>query len=325
MKNITILGTGGTIASSGRPGAVSEYTVAFSAADLTAGVPGLERFACVTAEQCFNVKSPDLTRAHWLTLARRVNELASDGGVDGIVVTHGTDTMEETAYFLHLTAHTDKPIVLTGAMRPPTATSPDGAMNLYQAVRVAACDESRGKGVLVTFADAIYGAREVQKVISSNLDAFGGRTFGCLGVVHGSEVFFVQQSVKRHTARSEFDVTGLEKLPHVPVFYISPDEDPAALDWYAHNADGLVLAGMGGGSLSDRLADHLRELTDAGLIAVRSTRCLDGVTFWQDQQDARGGTIPSLTLPPPKARVLLALALTRTRDKTEIARMFAEY
>ncbi len=325
MKNIMILGTGGTIASSGRPGAVKDYSLAFSAADLIASVPGLERIANVRAEQVLNVKSPDITRSGWLKLAARINELAAQSDVDGFVVTHGTDTMEETAYFLHLTVKTDKPVVVTGAMRPPTATSPDGAMNLFQAVVAASSDEARGRGVMVVFADGLYGAREVQKTVSSNVAAFGGRQFGCMGIVHGDDVFFVQQSDRRHTARSEFDVRNLSELPRVSVVWISPDDDPRLLDWYAEHCDGLVLAGMGGGSLSDRCSERLRVFTEKGLIAVRSTRCLDGVTVWQDTEDARAGTIPALTLPPHKARVLLMLALTKTRDKNEIARMFAEY
>ena len=325
MKNIMILGTGGTIASSGKPGAVKDYKVAFTAEDLIVSVPVLARLANVRAEQVMNVKSPDITRDGWLKLAQRINELAAQNDVDGFVVTHGTDTMEETAYFLHLTVKTDKPVVMTGAMRPPTATSPDGGMNLIQAVVAASSDEARGKGVMVAFADALYGAREVQKTVSSNVAAFGGRQYGCMGVYRGSEVFFVQQSVKRHTVRSEFDVKGLSELPRVSVVWISPDDDPRFFDWYAQHCDGLVLAGMGGGSLSDRCMNHLRPLTDSGLIAVRSTRCLDGVTVWQETEDARAGTIPALTLPPQKARVLLTLALTVTRDKNEIARMFAEY
>ena len=325
MKNIMILGTGGTIASKGAAGAVKDYAVGLSVDDIAGSVPGLERLARVSTEQVMNVKSPNMTGADWLKLAARINELAARDDIDGFVVTHGTDTMEETAYFLHLTVKTDKPVVMTGAMRPPTAISPDGAMNLCQAVLTAACDDARDKGVLLVFADSIIGAREAQKVVSSSVASFGGRQFGCLGLVHGDDVFFVQQSVKRHTARSEFDVTGLNELPRVPIFTISPDEDPRALDWYAEHCDGLVLAGMGGGSLSNRLADYLRAFTDKGMIAVRSTRCLDGVTVWQKTEDERAGTIPAQTLPPPKARVLLTLALTKTRDKSDVARMFAEY
>ncbi len=325
MKNIMILATGGTIASAGKAGATTDYNVGLLVESLTSSVQGLDRLANISAEQVINIGSSDMTLGNWLTLAKRINELAARPDIDGFVVTHGTDTMEETAYFLHLTVKTDKPVVLTGAMRPATATSADGPLNLYQAVLVASQDEAKGKGVMVVFADTIFGGREVQKMISSSVDAFGGRQYGCMGVIRGDNVFFLQASLKKHTTATEFDVSNLEELPHVPVSYFSVDDEPGVIDWYAEHAAALVLAGSGGAAVSKRWRDYLKQYADKGFIVVRSTRVADGVTVYEEKRDGQAGSIPAMTLPPQKAKVLLTLALTKTCDKAEIARMFKEY
>ena len=325
MKKIMILATGGTIASSGRPGATTDYNVGVLIDSLLDSVPGLDKLADVDAERVLNIGSSDMKRKDWLTIAKRINTLAMDTGIDGFVVTHGTDTMDETAYFLNLVVKTNKPVVLTGAMRPATAMSADGPLNLYQAVLLATQPEAAGKGVMVAFADGFYNGRDVQKITSSKVSAFGGREYGSMGIIRGDHVFFLNQSTKKHTLGTEFDISDLEELPKVSVAYFSVDDDPGVLDYMAAHNDGLVLAGCGGAAVSSAWRDALHEITKDGYPVIRSTRVGNGVTVYEAKRDGNYGSIPALTLPPQKAKVLLMLALTVTRDKAEITRIFETY
>ena len=325
MKKIMILATGGTIASSGKPGGTTDYNVGVLIQELLDSVPGLDKLAEIDARQVFSIGSSSMTLDNWLTIAKQINELAKDDSIDGFVITHGTDTMEDTAYFLNLVVKTHKPVVLTGAMRPATAMSADGPLNLYQAVLVASHPDAVGQGVMVVFADGIYGGRDVQKVVSSKVSAFSCREYGSMGIIRGDHVFFLNRSTKKHTLDTEFDVTGLDALPKVAVAYFSLDDDPGVLDYYANHVDGLVLAGGGGAAVSARWGDVLHEITKDGFPLVRSTRVGNGVTVYEAKRDGLYGSIPALTLPPQKAKVLLTLALTKTRDKAEITRIFETY
>lgn len=220
-KHIYILATGGTIA--GRA-ASEEATTGYQAgaigvADLLAAVPEIRRYAEVEGEQIAAIDSKDMREVIWLRLAARCNALLSREDVDGIVITHGTDTMEETAYFLHLTVHSEKPIVLTGAMRPATAMSADGPMNLLQAVRVAADDEAAGKGVLVVFNGTIESARDAVKMHTTSLDTFRSPEMGALGSVQDGEPVFYRSPLRCHTVHSVFSVKGVTALPRVAILY----------------------------------------------------------------------------------------------------------
>ncbi|WP_234274928.1 asparaginase [Billgrantia zhangzhouensis] len=218
-RTVAIITTGGTISAAGAPGATTNYKDGVFEVDALAGsVPGLSDLAQIKGENFCSQSSTDLTADQWLGLAARVVELTATD-VDGIVITHGTDTLDEIAYFLHLTCHTDKPIVITGAMRPATATSADGPLNLYQAVAVAAHPESAGRGALVVFQDTIYSARDVQKLSTFKVDAFGGREYGCLGYIRDHDLHYLYRSEKRHTSSSEFDLNTVTQLPSVPVLF----------------------------------------------------------------------------------------------------------
>lgn len=287
-------------------------------------VPGIYDLADLQTETILNLSSTDITMADWLNLAKRIAE-ADDSDVDGIVITHGTDTLDELAYFLTLTSITVKPIVITGSMRPATATSADGPLNLYQAVLTAASDQSIGKGALIVFQDAIYAARDCQKISTFKVDAFKSNDFGCLGYIRDDQIFYLNQSVKRHTFNSEFNLKDLNELPRVPVIYYSQDADPGIIEYVAEKSDGFVIAGAGGSSFSKSWRTALFEVTNQGVIVIRSTRTSSGITIYDQVMDGESGTLPSYTLAPQKARILLMLALTKTKNKNEIDRIFREY
>ena len=213
LPNVIILATGGTIAGTG---ASCTTTVGYTAAtvgvqSLINAVPELAKVAKVSGEQVFQIASENMSNEHWLTLAKRVNALLAQPNVDGIVITHGTDTLEETAYFLDLVVKSKKPVVLVGAMRPSTAMSADGPINLYNAVLLAASPEAVGKGVLVAMNDQINAARDVTKTNTSTLDTFRTPELGLLGYIQGSKPFFYRQSTRKHTVDTEFDIAELEQ------------------------------------------------------------------------------------------------------------------
>lgn len=325
MKHIVILALGGTISAAGEAGATTGYhDGVFDVDALVRSVPGIERLARLTGEQLLGVASSNITRRDWLQLARRINELARRDDVDGFVVTHGTDTMEETAYFLHLTVKTEKPVVLTGAMRPATAASADGPLNLYQAVAVAASEEARDQGVMVVFGDTIYGGRDVLKISPFRPEGFSERDFGCLGYVRNERPYIIKRTALPHTSHTEFDITGLDDLPRVEIAYFSIDADEEILSFLAERSDGIVIAGAGGSAFSRIWLDKAAECAKKVPI-VRSTRVGTGITIYDAGTDGTAGTLYAGTLPPQKAKILLMLALSATDDKTEIQRMFEQY
>ena len=294
------------------------------------GVPEIKKVARVKVEQIANISSTDITIAHWITLANRINTIfGDDPDVKGVVVTHGTNTLEETAYFLNLTVKHDRPVIMVGAMRPATAISADGPLNLLNAIRTAVSPEARGKGVLVVMNDEINGARDVSKTNTYRVETFRAGELGLLGYVDGDTVSFYRSSTKRHTDHSEFDVRSLKELPKVDILYSYVQPSVALIKGLlADGVRGIVFAGTGAGLLStserEALSPFLQMSIDSRPVVVRSNRTGNGRVVAQDEHD-KLGMIPGDNLNPQKARILLMLALTKTQDRQEIKRMFQQY
>ena len=327
--NVVILATGGTIAGAGASAANSAtYQAAKVPVDkLLASVPELGNLANVRGEQVFQIASESFTNEHLVKLAKRVSALSKQADVDGIVVTHGTDTLEETAYFLTLTVRTTKPIVVVGSMRPGTALSADGALNLYDAVATAASPTSAGKGVLVTMNDEIHSGRDVAKAVNVRTDAFQS-PWGALGMVVEGQTHWFRAPVKRHTVNSEFDIDRIDSLPAVEIAYGYGNASPTAPQaLVAAGAKAIVHAGTGNGSVSNAVVPALRELRAKGVHIVRSSRVVGGgfVIRNAEQPDDQYDWVAAHDLNPQKARLLTALALTQTNDAKTIQRIFLEY
>ena len=329
---VWVLATGGTISGGGSsPTNLTQYRAGtYSGDELVAAVPALADHAVVRVEQVANIGSPNITFEVWLTLARRINAIfAEDPDVAGVVITHGTNTLEETAYFLNLTVRHDRPVVLVGAQRPATAISADGPLNLLNAVRTAVAPEARGKGVMVVMNDEINAARDVTKTSTYRVETFNSPTLGYLGYVDADRVSFYRASTKRHTGASEFDLTGVTELPRVDIVYSYVEPNPVMIRALIEDGvDGIVLAGTGAGLVSAVERTALEGVTalpsDTRPVIVRSNRTGSGRVVPLGAYDERG-MIPADALNPQKARILLMLALTRTRDLDEIRRMFTEY
>lgn len=293
-------------------------------------MPEIKQFADVKVEQIANVSSSDLTLENWLMLANRVNGIFStDPKVAGVVITHGTNTLEETAYFLNLTVKYDRPVVLVGAQRPATAISADGPLNLLNAIRTASSAEARGKGVLVVMNEEINAAREVTKTNTFRVETFRSLELGFLGYVDADKVSFYRTSTKRHSVNSEFDVSRINTLPKVDIVYSYVEPNPTVIHALITNGvKGIVFAGTGAGVLSSFEKSALKEVLSLPAasrpILVRSSRTGNGRVVARDEYDNMG-MIPADTLNPQKARILLMLALTKTNNIDEINRMFAEY
>jgi L-asparaginase len=331
LPRVHFVATGGTISNKdgGR----------LSAADLAKSMPGVERFADLTHEQFTNVASSALTLKDWLGLSRRINELfATDRGLAGIVVTSGTDTLEETAFFLHLTVRDPRPVVVVGSMRNPSTVGYEGAANLLEGVRVAADAQARNKGALVVLNDEINSARNVTKTDALRVQTFRSRDYGQLGVVDRDRVVFFSQITQRHNEQSEFDITKITELPRVDVIMVYQDAPgdliKAAVD---HGAKGIVIAVAGAGATSGTQNEGLAYAVSKGVFIVNSTRTGSGRIApprtdmtgnfrpSPEQQRRRQFTIAGEDHIPVKARVLLMLALTRTTNRDEIQRIFSEY
>lgn len=320
-KKIVVLATGGTIAGVGEAGKAAGYKPgALTAEQLLAAVPELEQVADIEAIQICNVNSDDITAEIWLTLANTINEMAKAPDVAGFVITHGTDTMEETAYFLNLTVRTDKPVVLTGSMRPATSISADGPMNLYEAVCVAASDEAVGHGVLIVFSDRIYAARTMTKTSTYSVMAIAAGEMGSIGIVRDGAVYLYESPMKKHTTESAFDISGLTTLPKVSVLYFSVDADPELLRYAAEHSDGLVIAGAGAGEFSEKWIEIINGLT---IPVIISSRIDDGV-ITKDNLLCKN-TVAANTLPPQKAAILLRLALTGETSQEQLEALFEQY
>src|SRR5476649_567323 len=280
LPNVVILATGGTIAGTG---ATSTTTVGYTAATvavdrLIEAVPELKKVASVKGEQVMQIASENMNNDAWLKLAKRVNELLARDDVDGIVITHGTDTIEETAYFLNLVVKSRKPVVVVGSMRPGTALSADGPINLYNAVLLAASPEAVGKGVLVAMNDQIHGARDVSKTNTSTPDSFKTPELGMLGYIQGNKPYFYHQSTRKHTADTEFDIGALQSLPQVDIVYGYANVSPVALNaLVAAGSKGIIHAGVGDGSLASKVLPSLTAARKQGVLIVRSARVGQGI------------------------------------------------
>jgi len=329
---VYVLSTGGTIAGQGSSSTdLSNYKPgSILGEQLVKAVPQIAEIADVRVEQIVNIPSHDITIANWLTLAKRIQRIiADDPGVAGFVITHGTNTLEETAYFLNLTVRSDKPVVLVGAMRPATAISADGPLNLLNAVKTAMSPEARGKGTLIVMNDEITGARDTTKTNTLRVETFKSPELGLLGYVDEDKVTFYRSSTKRHTADSEFDISSLSQLPKVAVLYSYVEPEPSVIRAVVSaGARGIVFAGTGNGALSTAERDVVAEINrmPAGSrpVLVRSSRVGNGRVTATAQFDELG-VVPADTLNPQKARILLMLALTKTNDPKDIRRVFSEY
>jgi len=314
---VVVLATGGTIASrAGSPTRVSGYSIGFTGEQLLEMIPGIEEVAEVRVEQFSNIPSGSMSVERWIAMSQRITELLEGSeACDGVVVTHGTDTLDETAFFLHLTVQSRKPVVCTGAMRPSSSVSADGPMNLFNSIRIAADQAAIGMGVMVMLNDEINSARDVYKGDTHRLHTFTSGALGLLGWVDSDGVVFYRRPTRRHTADSEFDLSGREDLPRVDVVstYIGIDEH-AVTGFIEAGCRGLVVEGVGAGGAPSSFSGAWRLLREAGVVIVRGSRTPEGrVTRGVD------------TLPAHKARILLMLALTVTDDQNEIARIFSEY
>ncbi|AJK70223.1 type II asparaginase [Campylobacter coli] len=326
-SRIAILGTGGTIAGFiDSTIATTGYTAGAIDIDvLIKAVPQIRDLADISWEQIANIDSSNMCDEIWLRLAKKIAKLFAEG-IDGVVITHGTDTMEETAYFLNLTIKSDKPVVLVGAMRPSTAISADGPKNLYNAVALVANKEAKNKGVMVAMNDKILSARGVVKTHSLNVDAFSSPDFGDLGYIVDGKVFFYNNVTKAHTKNAPFDVSKLTSLPKVDILYSYSNDGSgvAAKALFEHGTKGIVVAGSGAGSIHKNQKDVLKELLKKGLKVVVSSRVVAGCVAVSDS-DEKLGFISAEDLNPQKARVLLILALTKTSDPKKIQEYFLKY
>ena len=328
--HVVVVATGGTIAGAG---ASSSNSATYTAAkvpveQLIAAIPQAQEKTDISGIQALQIASESITDKELLSLARQVNDLVNKDDIDGIVITHGTDTLEETAFFLNLVIHTDKPIVLVGSMRPSTALSADGSLNLLGAITLASAESSKSKGVLVFMNDEIFAARDVSKRINIRTNAFGSQ-WGALGMVVERKVYWFRKSAKRSTSNSEFNIEDIkgDSLPLVQIVYGSDSMLPDAYDAFAKaGAKAIIHAGTGNGSVAKYLVDKLKQLQQQGVQVIRSSRGADGFVLRNaEQPDDQYGWVVAHDLNPQKARLLTAVALTKTSDARELQRIFWDY
>ena len=326
--NIIILATGGTIAGAAATGTQAGYKSGAVTIDaMIAAVPGIADMANIKGEQISNVGSQDMSFEIMLKLAKRINELMSRGDVDGFVITHGTDTMEETAFFLNLVVKSEKPVVMVGSMRPSTAVSADGPLNLYNAVGVAIDPNAKGRGVLVVMNDWIHAAHSLTKTSTTAIQTFMSPVRGLVGVATYGKNDFYNTPQWKHTVASEFDISSVDKLPRVDIIYAFADMPRDLIDAsVANGAKGIVVAGVGNGNMNKASLEAAAEAVKKGVVVVRSTRVATGsVGRNVEVNDDEGGFIASDELNPQKSRILLSLALLKQRPKTEIQNLFTTY
>lgn len=327
---VVIVATGGTIAGAGASALNSAtYQAAKVPVDkLIAGVPELSTVADVRGEQAFQIASESFTNDKLVTLAKRVSALVKDPAVSGVVVTHGTDTLEETSFFLNLVVRTDKPIVVVGSMRPGSAMSADGMLNLYDAVALAASPTAKGKGVLVAMNDDILSGRDASKHVNIKTNAFSSN-WGPLGMIVEGKTYWFRYLAKRHTQYSEFDIDQITALPEVAIVYGSGNMNPAMYDTAVQGgARAIIHAGTGNGSVPNYAVDKLRAIRASGVQIIRSTRVGEGgfVLRNAEQPDDKYDWVVAHDLNPQKAKILAAVALTKPNiASAELQRIFWEY
>ena len=327
---IVLLATGGTIAGV-QPGPNDPgYKAGAVAVDaLIEAVPQLKDIADITGEQVASIGSQTMTNDVWLKLANRTNAVLKQSDVTGVVITHGTDTLEETGYFLSLVVKSDKPVVLVGSMRPSTAISADGPANLFEAVSLAVNPEAKGRGPLIILNDEIHYAREAQKVNSTQLDTFKSLNRGRAGVMNTGIAYFYFPNNVRHTTKSEFSVEGVkpEDLPRVEIVYSYANFGRDTIDFLVQKGvKGIVLAGVGDGNTTDTAMAGLSDAVKKGVAVVRATRTGSGIVARNiEVNDDKVGSVASMELSPQKARVLLMLGLMKTKDPKKLQEMFYTY
>lgn len=320
-QKVVLLSTGGTIAGAGDAGRMTGYKSGVNGPEkLIETVPGLEELADIEVIQICNINSDDINDEIWLRLARTINERAADSQVAGFVITHGTDTLEETAYFLQLTVKTDKPVVVTGAMRPATAMSADGPMNLYQAVVTAVSKESVGRGVLVVFANQIYSARYIAKSDTTSVMAIAGGAQGAMGTVVNDEVFYFYHIDTCHTSNTEFDINSIDELGKVGVVYFTAGQGPDILNYAADKYEAIVVAGAGMGEYSEAF---IKEISNVKIPVIVSSRVANGIITKDSLLNKN--TVTAYNLSPQKATVLLRLALAAGKKAEDLQELFFRY
>jgi L-asparaginase len=328
LPNIVILATGGTIAGAAASGTQSGYTSGAVTIDaMLKAVPGIEKLANIKGEQISNVGSQDISFDIMLKLAKRINELLPTPGVDGIVVTHGTDTMEETAFFLNLTVKSDKPVVMVGSMRPSTAVSADGPLNLYNAVAVAGDPKAKSRGVLVVMNDQIHGAHSLTKTSTTAIQTFMSPVRGVVGVTAYGKNDWYNIPPWKHTTQSEFDVSKVTKLPRVDIVFAAADMPPDLIDASVNaGAKGIVIAGVGNGNMNTASVDAAARAVKKGVVVVRSSRVATGMVDRNvEVKDDELGFIASDELNPQKSRILLSLALLNNHQPAQLQELFRTY
>lgn len=323
---IVILATGGTIAGSASGAAQASYQPGvLSIQQIISSVPHIQELAELKGIQVCNISSQNMEESIWLELLKTIDNLFTHDLCDGVVITHGTDTMEETAYFLNLTVRHTKPIVITGAMRPATSLSADGPFNLYNAVALASSPEAHNRGVMVVMNDYILSADDVTKTNTVNPNAFSCPNYGPLGIMRDGLPSFFRDSPFRHTASSEFNIITILSLPKTEIIYSYAFSSDVAINAIIESgANGIVVAGVGHGNYNRAHSKGLENASARGIMVVRSTRiATGGVDPAAEEYDTRWPV--SYYKNPQKARILLMLALTKTKDSKEIQRIFKEY
>ena len=328
LPNVVVLATGGTIAGVAATDVQAGYTSGqVGVEQLLAAVPQAKKLASLRGEQVSNIGSQDMNDEVWLKLAKRVNELVAMSNVTGVVITHGTDTIEETAYFLNLVVKSRKPVVLTAAMRPSTALSADGPLNFYNAVAVAANKDAAGRGVLVVLNDWIHGASSLTKTSTTAVQTFMSPLTGLVGTVAYGDIDWNRGPVGKNTTGSEFSLDGVTALPRVDIIMAYENMDGALIDAaVAAGAKGIVIAGVGNGNMTEAALKTLEKHAKNGIACVRSSRVATGrVGRNVEVNDDKAGFVASIDLNPQKARVLLRLALLKQRSNADLQRLFNEY
>jgi len=325
---IVIVATGGTIAGSAESATAAGYSSGAVGVDvLISAVPQLKDIADVSGEQVASIGSQDMNDEVWLKLAKRVNEILARPEVTGVAITHGTDTIEETSYFLDLTVKSDKPVVMTGSMRPSTAMSADGPLNIYNAVAIAADPKAYGRGVLVTLDDDIHSAHDIIKTHSTDIGTMSSGEAGLVGATLFGKDIWYRSPAQMHTMKSEFSVTGVNALPRVDIIYAHANMSPDVITSAVQNgAKGIVIAGVGDGNMTAPALEAAKAAAAKGVVVVRSSRVNGGIIRRNiEVNDDQLGTVASMQLNPAKARVLLQLALLKTNDPKKIQGYFDRY
>ena len=330
LPRVALIVTGGTIDSVG----VDRLDLAWyieagkrlAEGELLERLPELSQVARIEEVPFRRIPSQAITFQDWIDLVRRINEMFESDQAEGVVITHGTNTLEETAYFLHLTVKTDRPVVLVGSMRPASGLSADGYLNVLNAVRVAAAPKSRGMGVLVVLNDTIHSARDVTKTATYRVETFQGRDLGPLGYADADgRVVYYHRPVRPHTTETEFNVDDLGELPRVDVVVSYVGADGTAIDAaVAAGARAIISAGTGAGRPTPGEDEALERARENGVLVCQGTRVGSGRTV-QSPKARERGDIGADNLVPWKARLLLTLGLTKTSDPQELQRLFDTY